>query len=87
MEEVTCAKCKNLIFNGSKFCEKCGAQTTPGFVWVGGKVFEGCWRIVKIVVGLSLVLGGIPWLFTPGFVGGVLLMFVGFGVIQGAVED
>ena len=84
---MTCPKCKNMVSSDTKFCRKCGAQIVPTVVRFVGNTAIGCWRIIKIVVGFSLVLGGIPWLFTPGFLGGVLMILVGSGLIQEAVED
>ena len=83
---MTCPHCRELVSSSAKFCGKCGAQIVPTSVRIVGEGAYGCWRIIKVVVGIGLILGGLPWLFTPGFIGGIVMILIGGGIFKDSIE-
>lgn len=82
-------KCKNCgadIYSTDTKCKACGAEILPTAGQVASAGAYGCWRLIKIVVGIGLIFGGLPILFTPGLVGGIVMIVVGGGVLMEALE-
>lgn len=81
-----CKHCGADIYSTDSKCRACGADILPTAGQFASAGAYGCWRLVKIIVGIGLVLGGLPILFTPGFVGGLAMIVVGGGVLMEALE-
>lgn len=92
-----CVSCGQGIAPGMSYCDTCyvrqmssqpvtsvqsghlAREATRAIAW-------GCGRVLKLVVGTTVLLTSLPLLFTPAFVGGILLAFIGVMLAKDAIE-
>lgn len=81
-----CKQCGAHIIGFKSTCSSCGSELSPTVGDVARFSANGCWRAVTGLFGVLLILGGLPFLFSPAFVGGIAMILVGAGFARDAIE-